>query len=194
MGEVGCLKDGNFQNLETQQLMLGGSRIDASLESSGALQLDAVANGAIAFAKNSILYMSVINDDARTITLPELSTLQDGDKFLFIIGVAMNGGVNSAHTLTISTGGTDGAKIIGAVMLSHTATSTALLASNKMIATGVPRTSIVCTEGTTDGDVGAVGTKLLLTVVGGSTHFLLSGIAMSKDVVDNNAGANFFST
>ena len=192
MAETGCLKDGNFQNLETQQLMLGGSRIDASLESSGALQLDNAANGAIAFAKNSILYMSVINDAARVITLPELSTLQDGDKFLFIIGTAMNGGSNPGHTLTISTGGSDGAKIIGAVMLSHTGAATDTIYTDKMIATGVPRTSIVCTEGAADNDVGAVGTKLLLTVVGGSTHFLLSGIAMSNDVTGTNTGANFF--
>ena len=193
MGEVGCLKDGNFQNLETQQLMLGGSRIDASLESSGILQIDAAATGAIEFAKNSILFMSAVNTDARTITLPELSTLQDGDKFLFIIGIAMNGGVTAGHTLQISTAGTDGPKIVGSVMLSHTGVDTATIYSDKMISTGPPKTNIVCTEGATDGDVGAVGTKLLLTVVGGSTHFLLSGIAMSNDVDGTNAGSALFS-
>ena len=193
MGEVGCLKDGNFQNLETQQLMLGGSRIDASLESSGILQIDAAANGAIEFAKNSILFMSAVNDDARTITLPELSTLQDGDKFLFIIGIAMNGGANAAHTLQISTGGTDGAKIIGSVMLSHTGVADVTIYTDKMIATGTPKTNIVCRDHATANSAGAVGTKLLLTVVGGSTHFLLSGIAMSNDVQGTNAGSALFS-
>ena len=34
MGEVGCLKDGNFQNLQSEQIMLGNSSLVAPLATS----------------------------------------------------------------------------------------------------------------------------------------------------------------
>ena len=93
MGEVGCLKDGNFQNLETQDLLLDGNRLNTtkyvSIGDNTAADIPILATG---LTKNAV---HIINGNGgnhgTTITLPskaEIATfgLVIGDFYTFVVG------------------------------------------------------------------------------------------------------------
>ena len=86
----------------------------------------------------------------------------------------------------------DGTKIIGTVGLANGDVDGGTSFSFKTIGTGPAKTNVVLTGATTDNAAGAAGTKILFTVVGAKTNWLVSGMAMSTDVTSTNTGAGFF--
>ena len=89
MAEVGCLKDGNFQNLQAQQIMLGNNTIRISgfvnLDSGGG---DAEAVAATGLTKNAVhIIGGDLTNGAVTVTLPTTTAVPDvGDFYTFLIG------------------------------------------------------------------------------------------------------------
>jgi len=190
MGEIGCLKDGNFQNLETQQLMLGGSSIHNTIESSGLLLIDTtVAVGDTPLVANRIHYIADTPTGARTLTFPALSTLSNGDKFLIV----MANDADATHFITITA---PSACIIGTVLFVPTGLNAdATKLQLPMVATQADAKSTTIKLSLTAAGAGTIGTKLLFTVVGAGsaagTHLFLSGNAVTADV-DANDGTEFF--
>ena len=94
MGEVGCLKDGNFQNLQSQQIMLGTANLVSPVIHSGKIILDAITNagGGAGTASNITLTAADMNNiiflkgatvtTARIIKLPSLATVNAGDRVI----------------------------------------------------------------------------------------------------------------
>jgi len=93
MAEVGCLKDGNFQNLQSEQIMLGNSSLVAPLASTGKNVLDTITVPSAAAARdftldsthlNSVYYITGARaTNAQIIRLPNLSVASPGDKITF---------------------------------------------------------------------------------------------------------------
>ena len=190
MGEVGCLKDGNFQNLEASSIMLGTNSLVAPIESSGLITIDAGDGSEVdvtltnADAGRIYIFTTNLTDSAKVINLPALSTMNIGDQILFVVATTMAG-----NTATITA---EGAKIIGTVGLANGDVDGGTSFSFKTVGTGPAKTNIVLTGATTDNAAGSAGTKILLTVVGEKSHWLVSGMAMSADVTTTNTGAGLF--
>ena len=96
MAEVGCLKDGNFQNLEASRIMLGTSSLAAPLETNGKNVLDIVTTQTggdhnillNATHLNSIYYITAARaGQAAFIKLPLLTECSPGDKITFFLAV-----------------------------------------------------------------------------------------------------------
>tara|TARA_B100001094_G_scaffold313690_1_gene351723 strand:- start:943 stop:1503 length:561 start_codon:yes stop_codon:yes gene_type:complete len=106
MGEVGCLKDGNFQNLQVEgkTILVGKTVAHGHLTSSKLLQSHAVANvapTAISATELSVntFYKSIAA--ATAMTLPSAALGNIGD-FISVFYVTAVGGGN-AHTYTTTT-------------------------------------------------------------------------------------------
>ena len=89
MAEVGCLMDGQFQNLRASNIMLGTSSLVAPVETTGKVVVDVSASAAVvmdaATHANSIYIFAKTPAEARAVTLPALSTMNAGEKIVFIL-------------------------------------------------------------------------------------------------------------
>lgn len=189
MAESGCLRDASFQNLEASNIMLGNNTLVAPLETKGLITIDA-GNGSeadvtLTASQAGLIYVFTTNlTSAKVINLPVLSACNIGDQFMFIVAT------NSTSTATITC--PDGAKIVGTVGMANGDVDGGTSFSIKSVGTGPAKTSVVLTGATDDGVAGAAGTKILLTVVGQKSNWLVSGFAMSSDVTGPNTGAGLF--
>jgi hypothetical protein len=137
MAEVGCVKDGNFQNLETNNLFLSGnSLLTSTYVSIGGIADDQVAVAATGLTKNAI---HVINGNLTTagtkIILPskaQVATfgLEIGDFYTFVVGVrSTRAGGHQISTDAADDGGGAGAYLLGGVKLVRAASGVANAAS-----------------------------------------------------------------
>lgn len=177
MAEVGCLKDGLFQNLQSQQIMLGTNSLVSPVVHSGKIILDAITNGAAGAGDesnitlgaenlNTIIFLKgVIATTARVITLPALSVANIGDRIVIYLLA------DASTTFTIDGAGDD--EILGTLNLTQSANSTFTSAQNP------PNLILPVIAGEADSDKGIVlgtgvgkanaGTMVSLTCVGGSS-------------------------
>lgn len=196
MAESGCLKDGNFQNLQAQQLQLATSTLSAPLESSGKLVVhttDAALDLNAADHANSIVVLAKTPTQARLIKLPALSTMKAGEKIVFVVAEAMANHASNTFTIQeLTTADTN--KIIGCVTVvtggdAATGTNVTNLVATHGDAVGV--TNIILSEATASNVAGAAGSVITLTCVGNATkYWLVSGIMKSLD--PNSTGAGIF--
>jgi hypothetical protein len=191
MSETGCLKDGHFHNLEASSIMLGTNSLVAPIEQKGLITIDAGDGSEAdvtltnADAGRIYIFTTDLSNSAKAVNLPALSTMNIGDQILFIVATTM-----ASATATIVC--PDGTKIIGTVGLANGDVDGGTSISFKTIGTGPAKTNIVLTGATTDNAAGAAGTKILLTVVGAKSNWLVSGMAMTADVDATCTGAGLF--
>ena len=197
MAEVGCLKDGHFQNLESSSIMLGTASLVAPVETTGKIVFDSSASGAVTMTAathaNSIYFLGKTPSGARAITLPALSTMNAGDKIVFIVVEESGTGSN---IVTISEKASDDTnKIIGTVTVVTGGAADANSKLTDLIATsgdGVGVTNVLLSADTSGDDAGSQGTNLVFTCVGSTTkYWLISGIVKTMD--PNSTCATLFS-
>jgi len=137
MGEVGCLKDGNFQNLETNGLFVGGRSLRAAAYSNLGTIGDAAAAGnlipATSLTENGVhIIIGNGTTDKVTVTMPALAAVPAiGTFYTFVLGArstTANGGGNG-HTIKLPAAGAGGGWLCGSVRLVR-ATGGAAHASN----------------------------------------------------------------
>lgn len=201
MAEVGCLKDGNFQNLEVSSTLMQGGNV---LKVAGYQLISTTGTGETTDAPdltpNGIHFLAVdaaaaVAANNETITLPAAGTgLNIGDFFTFVVVRA------STHTtgFTITTAAND--KIVGVCELRSVANvaivadatarggaSTAVTNNLDLVgdisAAGVD--SIVLDGGSGENVAGAAGTQITLTYVGNpdgtNAMYYVSGTITSVD-------------
>jgi hypothetical protein len=210
MGEVGCLKDGNFQNLETAELHLNGNRLNTTTYVSiGGIAAEVQNIVATDLTKNAV---NIINgngtDHGSTITLPskaEIATLGlvVGDFYTFVVGsqsTASGGHIIMADAAADGAGA--GAYLIGGVRLIRAAAGTvaANLCADATAATpvtGPAVTSVYPIYGTDerivmqfDDGTGGGGSGSHVTFrymgafgLGTTVHWMLSGEILSNTAV-----------
>ena len=201
MAEVGCLKDGNFQNLEVSStLMQGGNVLKVAgyqlITTTGAGETTAGSD----LTPNGIHFLAVdaagdVAANNETITLPAAGTgLNIGDFFTFVVVRAST----HATGFTITTAADD--KIVGvcelrsvaaaAIVADATARGGASTAATNNLdlvgdisAAGVDK--IVLDGGSGTDDAGAAGTQITLTYVGNpdgtNAMYYVSGTITSID-------------
>ena len=192
MAEAGCLRDINVNNLEATNIMLGSNSLVAPLETQGKIIIDA-GNGdnddvtlTASDAGTIYVFTTDLTNSAKVINLPALASLKIGDQFMFIVATTM--GSNTA-TITCP----DGARIVGTVGMANGDVDGGLSFSIKSVGTGPAKTNVVLTgDDGTNNAAGSAGTKILLTVVGAKSNWLVSGFAMSADVTTGNTGEGLF--
>jgi len=191
MAESGCLRDINVNNLEATNIMLGSNSLVAPLETKGKITIDAgdgsEADVTLTASDAGTIYVFTTDlaAGAKVINLPALAGLKIGDQFMFIVATSM---ATNPATITCP----DGARIVGTVGLANGDVDGGLSFSIKSIGTGPAKTSVVLTGADTNNAAGSAGTKILLTVVGAKSNWLVSGFAMSADVTTGNTGAGLF--
>jgi hypothetical protein len=212
MAEVGCLKDGNFQNLEvTSTFMQGGNAFKVAGYQLITTTADAETTAGSALTPNGIHFLAVdaagdVGTNNETITLPAAGVgLNIGDFFTFVVVRAST----HATGFTITTATAD--KIVGVCELRSVA-ATAIVADatarggastavtnnldlvGDISAAGV--NSIVLDGGSGANVAGAAGTQITLTYVGNpdalgaNAMYYVSGIITSVD--PNGTGATTF--
>ena len=191
MAETGCLNDISVHNLESTNIMLGGKSLVAPIETQGKIVIDAGdgseadVNLTASQAGTMVVFTTDMTASAKVYNLPALAGLNPGDQFMFLVATTMG-----SNTVTITC--PDGAKIVGTVGLANGDVDGGTSFSIKSVGTGPAKTNIVLTGANTDNAAGAAGTKILCTVVGASSNWLVSGFAMSSDVTGTNTGAGLF--
>ena len=100
MAEVGCLKDGAFQNLQATSIMLDNSSLVAPLATTGKNVIDNITVPSAAAARdftldathlNSVYYITGARaTNAQIIRLPNLSVCSPGDKITFFCSTEPN--------------------------------------------------------------------------------------------------------
>ena len=191
MAESGCLRDINVNNLEATNIMLGSNSLVAPLETKGKITIDAgdgsEADVTLTASDAGTIYVFTTDlaAGAKVINLPALAGLKIGDQFIFIVATTM--GSNTA-TITCP----DGARIVGTVGMANGDVDGGASFSIKSVGTGPAKTNVVLTGADTNNAAGSAGTKILLTVVGAKSNWLVSGFAMSADVTTTNTGAGLF--
>jgi len=140
MGEVGCLKDGNFQNLEVSSTFMQGGNL---LKVAGyKLITSTAAGGATAAADlkpNGIHFCAVdaaanVAANNMTITLPTAGAgIKSGDFFTFVI----TRGSTHATGFTITTAAAD--KILGVVDVIHVTAADVISLANRQNTDGAAR-------------------------------------------------------
>lgn len=123
MAESGCLKDGNFQNLEAQQIMLGNN----SLRIAGFVNIGTPGGGAqttaaTALSKNSVHIINgdIDGTDSMTVTLPALAEVPSvGDFYTFFLACKseLTAATGNGHTIKLPAAGPGGGNMFGAVKL-----------------------------------------------------------------------------
>jgi len=111
MAEVGCLKDGHFQNLEVGGLMTG-NKINVK-------NIIGATNVLTEADSGCICTINVGSDVATTITLPAITSSNVGSHYEFFIGLENTGGID---ILTASTSDTTGDNFVGAIEIAINAT------------------------------------------------------------------------
>jgi hypothetical protein len=109
MGEVGCLKDGCFQNLQVEgkTILVGQTTVEGHLRSSKLLQPHAVANVAPTAISNGLVlavntfYKSIA--EVALMTLPSAAAGNIGDFISVFYGLAIDTGVVHSYTTTTDT-------------------------------------------------------------------------------------------
>jgi hypothetical protein len=137
MAETGCLKDGNFQNLETEVLEVNGNRLRvSSYVTLGATGSGNTAVAATSLTKNAVHILNGNLTDASTkVILPSKAQcasfgLVAGDFYTFVVGLRSTAAIGH----TISTDAADdtsgaGAYLLGGVRLIRAASGVANAAS-----------------------------------------------------------------
>ena len=98
MGEVGCLKDGNFQNLEVGGIMISGKRKVYNKPKATADKTFTTADS------GTLVVLGSTQGQIQVFNLPTIATAADlGTYFDFIVTVAGNSGDLGSYT--INTGG-----------------------------------------------------------------------------------------
>ena len=111
MAETGCLKDGNFQNLQSSNILLGNKSLVAPLASQGKVIIDNITSltgagdGDVTLTATHMGSVYILSGQAggnRKITLPALSDVNAGEQILFLIT-----GTPHSSQITILTSSTD---------------------------------------------------------------------------------------
>ena len=207
MGEVGCLKDGNFQNLEVSSTFMQGGNL---LKVAGYKQITSTGAGGVTAAadlKPNGIHFCAVSDPAQvnaynmTITLPTAGEgLKIGDFLTFVI----TRGSGHATGFTITTDGAD--KIVGLVDVIHVTSPDVVSISNRQNTDGAARDennidyagnleaagkdSVVLRQA--DGNhAGSTGSIITLTFVGkpdgANAIYLATGRLVSIDPDGTNA-------
>ena len=209
MGEIGCLKDGNFQNLEASTIMQGGNLLKvagytnitataADASADVAAGGDLTANGIHFLAVNSAANVATFR---RIITLPAAGIgLNVGDYFTFVV---VRGSADAVG-FTITTSAAD--KIVGLVEVAHVTNSTVVSQANRTNTDAAARdennidyagqvdvvgsNSIVLVDDANG--AGTTGGKLTLTYAGKpdgvNAMYFATGRLVSDDVAGTSAG------
>jgi hypothetical protein len=123
MGEIGCLKDGNFQNLEASTIMLGNSTLRvAGFVNIGTAGGVAQTTAATSLVKNSVHIINgdIDGTDSMTVTLPALAEVPAvGDFYTFLLACKseLTAGTGNGHTIKLPAAGPGGGNMFGAVKL-----------------------------------------------------------------------------
>jgi len=137
MAEVGCLKDGNFQNLETNGLHVGGRPLRAAaytnLGTVGAGKAGANLIAATSLTPNAV-HVIIGNGaaDSVVVTMPALAAVPAlGTFYTFVLGARSTSTDSGAdgHTIKLPAAGPGGGWLCGSVRLVR-ATAGAAHASN----------------------------------------------------------------
>jgi hypothetical protein len=181
MAETGCLKDGNFQNLEAQQIMLGTASLVAPLETTGKNAFDTITTGTgdgvtVTLGEehlNSIYYINPVGGRKSAnqfIKLPILDDCSAGDKIIFYLAVV----TAESYELDIMQGQTAD-RIYGAVPVYTACGNTAIAGDTVTMAiwggngaTGQLDGGIRYVAGATGA---GIGTTITFTCIGGTTTY-----------------------
>ena len=208
MAEVGCLRNGNFQNLEVASVfMQGGNKLKVAGYQSITTTAAAETTAASTLTANGIHFLAVdavadVSTNTETITLPAAGAgINVGDFFTFVVIRASTAAVG----FTITTATND--KIVGVVDVVHVTNTTVVSLANRQNTDGDPRDennidyagqcdatgvdSIVLRGGTGD-NAGEAGSVLTLTYAGNpdgtNAMYIATGRLISSDPDGTNAG------
>ena len=106
MAETGCLKDGNFQNLQVEGLLTGNKINVKNITTATTVLTDADSG--------CICTINVGSNVATTITLPAITSSNIGTYYEFFIGTENTGGID---ILTASTDDATGDTFVGAIKI-----------------------------------------------------------------------------
>mgnify|MGYP006169533483 CR=1 FL=1 len=106
MAEIGCLKDGSFQNLQVEGL-LTGNKVNVK-NITGAITVLTEADS------GCICTINVVSDASTTITLPAITSSNIGSHYEFFLGTENAGGID---ILTASKHDTTGDTFFGAIKI-----------------------------------------------------------------------------
>ena len=200
MAESGCLRDANFQNIDTAVLRVNNASVAVPVENTGKLTVDVAATGSIGTAAgssaatyaNSIYILAKTPSGARTIFLPALSTVSAGDKIVFVVAEQSGTGSNIV-TISEATD-SDTNTIFGCVtMVGGGDSVTGQKMTDLIASTGdaIGVTTIALSADTSGDDAGTEGSVLTFTCIGSTTkYWLLTGIVKTLD--PGSTGATFF--
>ena len=166
MGEIGCLKDANFQNLGTTKLLVDDLDIRNRLPDNVIF----LANANVDLTKNTLNITNTAADGDHVLTLPALSTLENGDFITLYIGVLMGA---DAHEYQVTCDGSD--KIYGNVTLGNALAPGAAVTNGAGLTNNVQNIEIVnkgalkLGGNTSANAAGAEGSLITLTVIKGTT-------------------------
>ena len=167
MGEIGCLKDANFQNLGTTKLLVDDLDIRNRLPDNVIF----LANANVDLTKNTLNITNIAADGDHVLTLPALSTLENGDFITLYIGVLM--GTNDHEYQVTCKDGSD--KIYGNVTLGNALAPGAAEVGGAGLTNNVQNIEIVNKAALKLGGnnssnaAGAEGSLITLTVIKGTT-------------------------
>ena len=178
MAEVGCLKDGHFQNLEASNILLGSKSLVAPLSSQGKIILDPIAaltdagDGNVTLDSTHMgsvyIISGVLSAHGRSITLPDITQVNVGEQILFVV----TGSVDASERLSILTTGTN--LFYGVVEVSVAANVAQNFAGALKTVGQLPVTNAAATAhgiGLLNGATGCnTGSRFLFTCVGGTSH------------------------
>ena len=169
MGESGCLRDGHFQNLGATKLLVNDQDIRNRLPTNVVLHGNAVA----ALAANTLYIITTAASADKALTLPALSSVNNGDFITIHIGVVM---ADTPNTFAVTCAGSD--KIYGNVTLGNAIAGVAAAVNagggyltNQVSNIEVHNKAAVYLGGDKDNDAaGTIGSTVTLTAIKGTSN------------------------
>ena len=167
MAEVGCLKDGHFQNLEVNKLLVNNK--DIRSRSTTSVVVAGGADLAITAVKNTLYIIDDAAGGERVLTLPALSSVNLGDFVSVHVSVALD---DNDESYNITCSGTD--KIYGNVTVGNAIAGSAAVANGAGLLNNVSHINVfdkamVALSGDQDNEgVGTIGSTITLTAIEGS--------------------------
>ena len=181
MAETGCLKDGNFQNLESSNILLGGKSLVAPLSSQGKVIIDDITSltsagdGDVTLTNTHMGSVYIISGQAtgnRTITLPSIDTVNAGEQILFVVT-----GTPHNSQVTIVTSNDD--LFYGVVEVSLAVNVASDYSGSLTVAGQLPVSNLTDTSNgiaLVSGAAGCdAGSRFLFTCVGGTSYTAAEG-------------------
>lgn len=181
MAEVGCLKDGNFQNLEASNILLGSKSLVAPLSSQGKVIIDnistitAAGDGDVTLTNTHMGSVYIISGTAgnnRKIILPSIDTVNAGSQILFVFT-----GTPDTSQITILTQNDE--VFYGVIEVSVAANTDQDFSGTLKVAGQLPVSNltdksngIVLKTGVAAADAGS---RFLFTCIGGTSYTAVEG-------------------